>query len=366
MSQILTVNQCIERLRVSLKSNVPCFMTGSPGLGKSSIIKKLAEELNYYLIDCRLTQMQQYDLLGFPKVVEMDYGNGIFQQVTKYFPMETFPLENTPLPVNPKTGKQYEGVLLFLDEFNSADKYVQAACYKLILDRQIGMDNLHSTTRILMAGNKLSDNAIVHKISTAIKSRVTHISLDLNVKEFLEYVEKGLTDVDHPWNSMVYGFLRFQPEYCLNFNPKIETETYACPRTWDYLSQELNNGLLDLDTSVLRSAVIGTVGEKAGVAFNAFLDIYKGLPSIDTIVRNPEKVPLPEQVGAKYALGTYFANNINPANASYLVKYASRIPEKDIMVVVFRIMLAKYPEIISNPVVTSVLTDLRAQISKVK
>ena len=49
-----------------------------------------------------------------------------------FVPFDIFPLSDWKLP----EGK--EGWLLFLDEFNSASKAVQAASYKLILDRCIG------------------------------------------------------------------------------------------------------------------------------------------------------------------------------------------------------------------------------------
>ena len=48
-----------------------------------------------------------------------------------------------------------------MDEFNSALPSVQAACYKLVLDRMVGQHHLHKKCFIVACGNKETDNAIV-------------------------------------------------------------------------------------------------------------------------------------------------------------------------------------------------------------
>ena len=47
-----------DLLKVCLLSDVVPFIVGSAGIGKSAIVKQLAEENNLDLIDLRLTQLQ--------------------------------------------------------------------------------------------------------------------------------------------------------------------------------------------------------------------------------------------------------------------------------------------------------------------
>ncbi|MFR7882339.1 MAG: hypothetical protein ACLU5J_13335 [Christensenellales bacterium] len=89
---------------------------------KSSVDKQIAKEYNLKLIDLRLS-CDPTDLTGLP------HFEG---RKATFSPFDIFPTEYAPIPENK------EGWLLFLDEFNSANKAVQAASYKLILDRMVG------------------------------------------------------------------------------------------------------------------------------------------------------------------------------------------------------------------------------------
>ena len=89
------------------------MVTSSPGLGKSALVKQIAKDFNLEVIDIRLSQCAPEDLMGLP----MRNANG----KAEFVPFSMFPLEGDPLP----PGKV--GWILFLDEFNSAPKSVQAA-----------------------------------------------------------------------------------------------------------------------------------------------------------------------------------------------------------------------------------------------
>lgn len=144
----LTQDQLKEFLPIAIKSNVVPMITGSAGTGKSSIVQAVADKLNLHLIDVRVSQLLPYDLAGLiaPNAERTE---------ASYLPISTFPYEND----TPPDGK--EGYILFLDEFNSGDRSTLAAAYKLILDRKVGEHNLHPNTRIVCAGNRIQDNAIV-------------------------------------------------------------------------------------------------------------------------------------------------------------------------------------------------------------
>lgn len=101
MKFTLTQNQTKQAIELALHSNVPLFITGSTGIGKSEIVQQIADKFNLELIDIRLSQIQQFDLAGFPKDV-----NGRME----YLPLADFPIETDPLP----QGK--DGWLIFLNK----------------------------------------------------------------------------------------------------------------------------------------------------------------------------------------------------------------------------------------------------------
>ena len=181
-----------EAITDILYAGLTPYVTGSPGIAKSAIISQVADSLNLKLIDVRLAQMDSSDLLGFPTII-----NG----KTSFVPPDVFPIDTDPLP----EGK--EGYLLFLDELSSAPISVQAACYKLILDRKVGQYPLHKNVAIVAAGNKATDKAIVNRISTAMQSRLIHLNLEVNPKDWINWANEN--QIDHRIVSFIQ-FIRYK------------------------------------------------------------------------------------------------------------------------------------------------------------
>ena len=172
----MNLTKAVTAINLALKANLPIFLQGSPGVGKSSIIKRVADENMLEVIDLRLSQCDITDLNGLPK---FENGKAAFQ------PFDLFPLRDTPIPA----GKQ--GWLLFLDELNAAQKPVQVAAYKLILDRMVGNHHLHNNLRIVCAGNLATDNAVVEDLSSAFPCPRTWEMLSKIIKQIPDVSQKN-------------------------------------------------------------------------------------------------------------------------------------------------------------------------------
>ncbi len=345
-----TVNhsQLKEALLVNIKANTIPLVLGSPAIGKSAIIAEVAKDLNLELIDLRLTQLQPYDLAGLIK----PYVDVNGKHKATYAPVDIFPLTTTALP----QGK--DGWLLFLDEFNSADKYTLAAAYKLLLDRMIGEHKLHDTVRIACAGNHLTDGAIAHKLPTAIQSRVTHLNLETNPDSWV----KSYLNLQTDWSPYIVAFLNFKTNAVNTFDPKKDVVSFASPRTWEMLSKLIEAGLLDLDKSIKISIIMGTVGEQAGHDFVAFLDVFSSLPTIKQIEKDPDTANMPEEIGAKWALGIHLAKYINKSNEDAIITYLERMVEDDIKVITYRTMIKSYNNLKNNTNLQQIMLKIRNSI----
>lgn len=100
INYVLNQEQTKKRLMNSVKANIPCLVTSQPGVGKSAIIKQIAEELKLKMIDVRLTQVSPYDMGGLPAIKD---------EKSYYAPMKMFPLKGEKIP------EGYNGWLLFLN-----------------------------------------------------------------------------------------------------------------------------------------------------------------------------------------------------------------------------------------------------------
>ena len=296
-------SQASVMLAKFLKARLVPLVQGSPGIGKSSIAKQIAKEFNLKLIDVRLAQCDPVDLLGFPQIHSNKAG---------YVPMDTFPIEGDPIPSG------YSGWLILFDELTSAPPAIQAASYKILLDRMVGNHHLHKNVALMAAGNLETDNAIVQPMSTALQSRLVHLELVVDAKEWNEWAS-GF-GIDH----RITSYINFKPGMLYTFMPDHTDNTYACPRSWEFADRLLK--VTELDDKDLLPMLAGTISEGVAREFIGFCKIYQSLPTMDQIQSNPEAITVPDEPSVLFALTGSIAHNINKENATSLMKFVERLP----------------------------------------
>lgn len=309
------------------------MLHGSPAIGKSSIIHQLAEKLNLLVIDARMAGFDPTDLNGFPN---FDPVKGL----ASYMPMDTFPLAGQTLPVNPKTGLAYDGWILFLDEFNSAPLAVQAAAYKLILDRKVGAHSLHERCLVVAAGNLDDDGAITNPMSSAMVSRIVHLVVKPSLKEWMDWA------VPAKISTKILSFLEFKGTMFYTFDSREPAHIYASPRTWEFANRLFQRWgeTIPMDKVPL---MVGTISDGVTVEFRSYLAFYQHLPSMADIMANPQSTAVPNLPGVLYALDGSIADWLDAANIETMLVYINRMPEEH-RVIMFRMALRRNPKIRSN------------------
>lgn len=300
------VSQAVRMITAAIKAKVVPMMKGSPGIGKSQIVYQIAAAYNLLVIDLRLSQCDPTDLMGFPQI-------DAARQKAGYLPMDTFPLEGEALPAG------YNGWILFLDEANSAPKAVQAASYKIILDRKIGQHNLHKNCALVAAGNLDTDGAIVEPMSTALQSRMLHLDLVFDAKEWNDWATT-IGGIDYRITS--YG--NYKPGNLHNFSADHTDSTYACPRTWELANRLL--AITDADSKDLLPLMAGVLGEGVAREFVGFCKIHEELLKPHQIQAAPETVQVPSEPSILFALTGSIAHNMDKENGAAFMKFVSRLP----------------------------------------
>ena len=307
------INQAKWLVIEYFKANLVPMLVGSPGCGKSDMIKQVAEEFNLKLIDVRLSQNDPTDINGFPTITE--------RKRAGYIPFDTFPLEGDPIP------EGYSGWLLFFDEFNSAPTSVQAACYKLILDRMIGQNKLHKNLAIACAGNLETDNAIVNELSTAMQSRLAHIELVFSSKIFLNWAQ------NNNFHTRIITYLNFKPGQANTFSPDHTDRTFACPRTWEFANRLVHQ--IDINHPNILLALSGVVSQPVARDFMAYCEVENTLPKMADVIANPTTAKVPHEPGSLWAMTGAVADNSNSTTIDPLITYMRRFPKE------FQIVCAK-------------------------
>lgn len=334
----MTPRQTTKAVERIMKAGRVAFIRSSPGMGKSSIVRSIADDWNLKLIDHRCSTSAPEDFTGLPRF--SDDGKAYFAPFE-----ELFPLENTPLP----DGK--DGWLLFLDEFNSAHRDVQAAAYKLILDHMTGQHKLHERVLIVCAGNLGTDKAIVNELSTAMKSRMIHIEMEINHSDWLEDVAFA-----QGYDERVIAYLNYRPNSLMNFDPDSEESTFCCPRTWEFINDILRvtgGALKDEDAALLA----GTISPGIAVDFLQFCRVYGSMITIDQIRQNPNNAPIPKDNPTKYAVTCHMMDKVDDANFDDLATYINRF-DMTFKILFFRSVMVRNPGLRSRPAFTKAMVDL--------
>lgn len=311
-----------------LEADLVPYIKGPPGIGKSSVVAKVAEEFGMEMIDHRLSSSEPTDMSGLPNFV-----NG----KARFAPFdELFPLTDTPLP----RGK--EGWVIFLDEFNHAHKQVQAASYKLILDRMVGQHKLHPRVRIVLAGNRDTDRANVNATSTALKSRVTEMEMTVHGFEG-EWVQ----DVALPYNfdSRIIAYLSQYPSELMDFDPASEERNFCCPRTWEFMNR-LTKGKKVEKSKMITYA--GTITSGSAIKFVEFTEVFKDLVKVEEIIHDPENARLPTDSSIRWATISTMMEKVTDKNFGKLAAYANRFP-LDFRVLFFRSVMVRQPALRHDP-----------------
>jgi MoxR-like ATPase len=250
--------------------------------------------------DIRLAMCDPTDLRGIPFYDPE-------QRIARWAPPEFLP-------------KDGHGVI-FLDELNAAPPAVQAAAYQLVLDRKLGEYTLPEGYRILAAGNRQSDLAVVYRMPSPLANRFCHLELEPDLESWRRWAyARGL-------NPAVAGFLSFRPQLLLAFDREKAGGAFPTPRSWEFVARILSAQNLPEESRL--AAISGCVGQAAAIELLAFLEVASRLPDANAIL-DGKYDSVPAQLSVIYALvgSLIYAlrSNPSPERRDRFVSYTMKLP----------------------------------------
>ena len=256
-----------------IEQKVPAFLWGAPGIGKSSIIKQIAQSSGVEFIDLRLALMDPTDLKGIP-----------------FYDKESHTALWAPPAFLPKSG---EGIL-FLDELNTAAPSVQASAYQLILDRKVGEYELPDGWAIIAAGNRESDRGVTYRMPSPLANRFVHFEMEVDVDDWKYWAYKKGID------NRIISYISYINEHLFTFDAKSDVKSFATPRSWEYVDSILKSNITQ---ELLLDAISGAIGREVAVGFLSFTKVMNRLPDIQAILASGEG-EYSDEVDVLYALST--------------------------------------------------------------
>lgn len=300
----MKATQLKESLNSLIDLKVPVFIWGNPGIGKSSIVKQIAEQRQMEFIDLRLSLLDPTDLRGIP-----------------FFEGETRSAVWAKPEFLPPSNSLNEGIL-FLDEINSAPPTIQAAAYQLILDRKIGEYSLPINYSVVAAGNYETDRGITYKMPAPLANRFVHLYFDLHFEEWKLWAYENKID------EKIISYLSYKPDNLFTFDAKSNQKSFATPRSWEYVNTILKS---NLKGELLKDVISGAIGFESAEEFMNYCKIVKDLPNIKAILSGEsDKVPFNNSVLYALCTGLVYAlkNNASINEISNAIEYSLNLPSE--------------------------------------
>ena len=295
----LRPSELAATLKVLVEARQPVMVWGGPGCGKSEVAQQVAAEGGRTYYDVRALLLDPVDLRGIPW---RDDDNR-----TRWAPPDFLPpTASTAL------------YLVNLEELPSGVPMVQAALFQLVRDRKCGEYELPEGASLMACGNRESDRGVTHRMPTPLASRFVHLEIKVDVPDWCAWAAaSGIA-------PEVLFYIQMRPEMLHQFDPQSREAAFACPRTWEFVSNVVNQRG-SLDPAAERALFRGSVGEAAAVEFSAFLKVWRELPHPKAVIDDPENALVPENASALIALCGSLYRLADDVNLGSIVSYALRL-----------------------------------------
>lgn len=324
----VTPNGAKKSIKRAFKKKRPLFLWGPPGIGKSDIIGQITNELGKaHLIDIRLSLWDPTDIKGMPYYSEQD-------NTMKWAPPAELPTE--------EFAAQFDFVVVFLDEMNSAAPAVQAAAYQLILNRRVGQYKLPDNVLLVAAGNRDADKGVTYKMPAPLANRFVHLELRVDFDDWFQWA------VNSDIHRDVVGYLTFAKKDLYDFDPRSPSRAFATPRSWSFVSELLE----DDDDETTTDLISGSVGEGLAVKFMAHRKVASSMPNPTDILAGKVKELNTKEISAMYSLTVSLCYELKEASdkgdkkfdekVSNFLRFAMDNFETELVVMGIRLAITQY------------------------
>lgn len=184
------------------KSPIAVGIEGEAGLGKTSILMDVCNELNYGCIRLNLAELEEVsDLTGFPikeyrtkdnKWIPADLVHKFCDE--DYFTGESRMSYATPEWLPNSDGEGKDGWLLILDDYTRANSLFMQATMQLLQDGKYISWSLPKNTTVVLSSNPDSGMYSVSALDPAQKSRFINFPVKFSIENWSRWAENQQLD----------------------------------------------------------------------------------------------------------------------------------------------------------------------------
>ena len=210
--------------RIAPEAQRPVFLMGPPGIGKTAIMKQVAEELGVGLVSYSMTHHTRQSALGLPTIVHKSYG-GEDYAVSEYTMSEIISSVYDMI----EEGGVKEGIL-FLDEINCVSETLTPTMLQFLQYKTFGRHKVPDGWIVVTAGNPTEYNRSAREFDIVTWDRLKRIDIEPDYQAWKEYaLKQGV-------HASILTYLDAKKENFYKVESTVEGKRFITARGWVDLS----------------------------------------------------------------------------------------------------------------------------------
>lgn len=238
----------------------------------------------------------------------------------------------------PTTGKG----ILFVDEMGQGDQDVQKFLMQITRARKFNGYELPDGWHVVMATNRVGDNAGVQRTLDTLKDRISFWGqVESDAESWINWAMDNDVDPD------VISFIKLEPESLSNYEKVKKHEKGASPRSVTELAR-LHSKNLTLSKRQRQAMYNGCVGDTVGESFSAFISLVANAPDIEEVLSSPETADVPSvnESNIRYAVASALTKFIkSEQDFENALTYLERFDAPEYSIFTAKLITSKHPEL---------------------
>lgn len=361
-----------QAILICRAAGVTPFVWGHRGMGKSSLVRQIAEERGWGFVDLRCSQLEAADLRGLPHrgddgrthflpPADLPVGDLTAEEAASLLGLEdrSDPKRHADwLRRRRRIQPRFTEGILFLDELNRAADDVLHAAFQLVLDRAVGEYILPEGWSVVAAGNFSEGYAVNHFDDPAFLDRFAHLVLSADQATAGEWAS-WMRQAHGEAADGVLGFAMADLKHLYGETKSgLGFTIRPSPRSWDAAVRVLTTTRKDVHSQAVREVLGGLVGRELATAFRRhrcpILPDELLRVGVRELADRLGRLDRQQLVGLMWGLARIMEPRLeDPAACEVALDFAAflsdRVGDRDLVLAFCRALAEKDPSVVGTP-----------------